>query len=302
MSPRRRREYALVTLTLLGILALSLSVALFVSDVNARVGDLEDVVTLASPVSAYEPVDADDVEVRAVPRRWLPDGALSDVSEVLGRVPASDLPAGTYAQRGMFVDRPGTQTGRREVTVLVDAGPDVDGHVRPGDHVDVLVTHEIGNGPTARGAEVWVPDVLVVAVGEPRDVPRRPSAGLAATPTPVVGRPSTGGPDLAGDPYPGTPAGRTVPVTFALPVSQALRLVYAERYATTIRLAVRGHGDTDPVPAEDRSFVGAVPGTPERGTETSPTVTTRRTPVRPQATRRPVATGKATVTTRRVAR
>ncbi|MGL4173859.1 MAG: Flp pilus assembly protein CpaB [Actinomycetota bacterium] len=234
MNPRQRRGVLLIAVAALGAIAVFFSVLSFVSGVNAKVGDVVTVVALERDVPAYRPVRADDLTSVEVPRRWLPESALTDPGQLIGLVSATALPAGTYAQRGMFTNRPGVRSGYREVAILVDAETGVAGEVRPGDRVDVIATlgNSVSNARTesaASRAEVWVTNALVINVGVAETVDRESPAGSLSE-------------------------GQAVPITFALPVSDALRVAYAESFAVKVRLALRGGGDTAPIPADDQVF------------------------------------------------
>jgi pilus assembly protein CpaB len=239
VNPRQRRGYLLIGLAVVGALTVFFSIVTFVADVNAKVGNPSSVVALVKPVHAYQVVTTDMVELRDIPTKWLPDSVITDARDVIGLVPTSDLPAGTYAQRGMFVDRPGISQGYREVAILVDAETGVAGKISPGSRVDIMVTRQQEGSPPVRSAEVWVPNVLIIEVGVPEAVSRR-----------------------SGSDSFGVSSGKAVPVTFALPVQDALKLAYAESFAVKVRLALRGGGDTGAVPPGTGVFPVPEPAAP----------------------------------------
>ena len=239
MNPRQRRGLMLIMLAGVGALTVFFSVLTFVAEVNAKVGNYQTVVALTKQVDAYQEVTTDMVELREIPKKWLPDQAITDARDVVGLVPTNPLPAGTYAQRGMFVDRPGIARGNREVAILVDAETGVAGKIAPGDRVDILVTRNAGSQRTYQAAEVWVANALIIEVGLPEEVTRNSSNDNGF----------------------GSTSGKAVPVTFALPVQEALKLAYAESFAVKVRLALRGGGDTTPVPDASRVFMTNPNGT-----------------------------------------
>ena len=240
MNPRQRRGALLVVVALAGAVAVFASVLSFVSSVSARVGPLVGVVALSHDVAAFTAITPADVTVVEVPRQWAPAGAVLDAAAVVGLVSPSALPAGTYAQAGMFETSPGVADGYREVAILVDAETGVAGKVSAGDRVDVIATTAAdapgggaGTGtagaPTAPAtAQVWVQDALVLNVGVVQDVQADTTGGLTE--------------------------GKAVPVTFALPVADALRLAYAESFAVKVRLALRGGGDDAPIATDQQVF------------------------------------------------
>ncbi|MGL5859252.1 MAG: Flp pilus assembly protein CpaB [Angustibacter sp.] len=251
MNPRQRRGALLLVAASVGALALFFSVLSYVADVDAKVGELVPVVALSRDVPAYQQIVPDDLQLVEAPRRWLPDGVVGDVRDVVGLISPSSLPQGTYAQQGMFTARAGVRTGFREVAILVDAETGVAGKVRPGDRVDVLATlgaadrasadpvsagSALDQPPTDRAlstrarAQVWVTDALVINVGVAESIDRSTTTSGTLS------------------------EGRAVPVTFAVSVRDALRIAYAESFAVKVRLALRGGGDSTAVSPDQRVF------------------------------------------------
>lgn len=231
MNPRQRRGALLIATAVLGALVVFFTVLSYVGDVSEEVGDTRPALELDQPVEAYEPITEDMITVVEMPERWLPDAALRDPAEVNGLVAASDLPAGALMQAGMVEERPGIQTGNREIAILVDARTGVAGKVRPGDRVDLIATMQAEEEPPR--AEVIVSDALLIDVGVTTDA-----------------RNSDRDAQEFGEPQ------QLVPVTFALSVQDALKVSYAESFATELRLALRGGGDQSVVPDDDRVFDG----------------------------------------------
>lgn len=217
MNPRQRRGAFLLVVTALGAIAVFFSVVVYVGDISSQVGPLAKTLQLNRPVAAYEPLEPDMFDVVEVPERWLPPTAVRDVAETSGLVAAVELAEGSYLQQDMLTERPGVQPGYREVAIVVDAETGVAGKVRPGDHVDIIATIE-GDETTPPRAEVWVSNALVLEVGVPQDVASSDDAGNFGS--------SSG-----------------VPVTFALPAPDSLRLAYVESFSVKLRLALRGDGD-----------------------------------------------------------
>lgn len=155
----------------------------------------------------------EDLEVRQVPARFVPAGALRDPAEALGLVPAAVIPRGAYllvAQlRPPRSDAPGPRlvAGRRPVQILVTGAEAlaVAGGDPVGSRVDVVVTTE----PRAGGAG----HTYVAAAGVPL-------LGLGAGPE-------------------GEVAG-TAEATLGLTRPQALRLIAAESFARQVTVMPEG--------------------------------------------------------------
>lgn len=230
MNPRQRRGALLFVVAALGALAVFVSVLSFVSSVNARAGNFVPVVALAEDLEAYQPVGPEDVELRQVPQKWLSSGAIQDARDVVGLVPVNDYSAGTFAERGMFIDRPGIRRGNREVAILVDAETGVAGKVRSGDRVDIIATFEGRDGRPGTSS-IWAENALVIDVGLPEQVEKQGEGGAFSE-------------------------GKAVPVTFALPTATALKVAYAESFAVKVRLALRARNDESSVDPDGRVFTG----------------------------------------------
>lgn len=219
MNPRQRRGVLLVGAAALGGLAVFVAILSYVGSVAAEVGEKVPVLTLSRQVRPYQQVTPDMVETRMLPAKWVSDETLSDPESIVGLVAASRYDAGTTLQQGMLVPRPTVERGYREIAMLVDARTGVAGKVQPGDRVDIIATSLFEGRPPQ--AELIVQNALVVDVGGTRrgDDPD--------------------GPD------------ELVPVTFALPVKQALRVSFAESFSVEVRLALRGGGDGETVESPD---------------------------------------------------
>jgi Flp pilus assembly protein CpaB len=156
-----------------------------------------------------------DLEVRRVPERFIPPGALAAPVEALGLAPRVAIPAGSYLLAGQLQppQKPGEPSGALgaglhpvEISVsgadaLVAAGPPA-----PGERVDVIVTTESGGSGPGR-AFVAAPAVPLLSLA------------------PAAEGPEPGGLSLA---------------VLGLSRSQALRLIAAQSFARQITLLPRG--------------------------------------------------------------
>jgi pilus assembly protein CpaB len=182
-------------------------------------GALRPVVVAAAQLPAGKAlvpsVAARDLEVRQVPARFVPVGALRDPAEAFGLVPAAAIPSGAYllgAQlRPPRTEAPGPRLGgdRRPVQIAVSGAEAlaVGGGSPVGSRVDVVVTTEPGAGGAGH--------TYVAAAGVPL-------LGLGASPE--------------GD------ATGTAEATLGLTRPQALRLIAAESFARQVTVMPRGGG------------------------------------------------------------
>ncbi len=180
-------------------------------------GTLRPVVVVASQLPAGKavlPTVAEkDLEVRQVPARFVPAGALRDPAEALGLVPAAAIPRGAYLLAAQLrpprTDAPGPRLadGRRPVQIAVSGAEAlaVGGGSPVGARVDVVVTTEPRDGGTGH--------TYVAAAGVPL-------LRLGASPE--------------GD------ATGTAEATLGLTRAQALRLIAAESFARQVTVMPRG--------------------------------------------------------------
>jgi pilus assembly protein CpaB len=181
-------------------------------------GALRPVVVASSQLpagKALTPTAAEkDLEVRQVPARFVPAGALRDPAEALGLLPAAAIPSGAYLLAAQLrpprTEAPGPRlaAGRRPVQIAVSGAEAlaVAGGSPVGTRVDVVVTTEAGEGGAA--GHTYVAAAAV------------PLLGLGASPE--------------GD------ATGTALATLGLTRPQALRLIAAESFARQVTVMPRG--------------------------------------------------------------
>ena len=215
---RRRRALGFLLLALLA----AAGAAAIADGYGARAirgyGPLRPVVVLTADIGAGRrigPRQVDsDLELRRVPERFAPPGALAVPEEALGLVTRAPLPAGSYllgaqldVERTKGAVAPRLGGGRRPVEIAVSgAGALLSTGPASGSRVDVVVTSEpAGSGPGR---------TYVAAAGVPL-------LGL---------RPGAEGPG------PGTVAAATLGLT----KRQALRLIAAESFARKVTLLPGG--------------------------------------------------------------
>lgn len=189
------------------------------SSVAGGYGELRAVVVASAALPRGVRIDpeaaAGAMEVRRVPARFVPAGALRDPAEALGLAPAAPIPAGSYVLAAQLrppraAGGPGARLGggRRPVEIAV-SGTEALGAAgaRPGAaKVDVVVTTEPGGSGPGR---TYVAAAAVPLLGFG---PGAEAAGAPGTATAVLG----------------------------LTRAQALRLIAAESFARKLTILPRG--------------------------------------------------------------
>jgi Flp pilus assembly protein CpaB len=180
-------------------------------------GELRPVVIAGAPLAAGQRIDPEQaagLEVRRVPARFVPPGALSTPPQALGLVTRAPVPGGSYLLASELRPpgsgrKPGLILGRdrRPVQIVVSgagallaAGPPP-----PGTRVDVVVTVEPKGAGTGR-TYVAAPAVPLLAL----------AAGTEAE------------------------AGAEAEATLGLTRAQALDLIHAESFARQVTILLRG--------------------------------------------------------------
>jgi len=235
MTPRQRRGVLLLVIAGIGgILVFSL-ISSYVDDVRKDVEPKTDVLVLTRAVPELQPIPPDAVRTKSVPAKWVGAQALRDPSEIGALVPSTELPPGVELQRGMLVEPSALQEGQQEVSILINADTGVAGKLRSGDSVDVLATFAPDeNTRSPASARTLIRRARIITIGVPRAASRPGGNGQGQNPEDQQ---------------------ILVPVTFALRPTLALRLTYAETFASEIRLALIRRGDEGrKLPAAKREF------------------------------------------------
>jgi Flp pilus assembly protein CpaB len=195
------------------------------TDLESQLGPLRPVVVARARLAARQalrPADASRLlEVRRIPERFAPPGAVTSAEQAIGRAPATGIPAGAYVLASQLrrpraghhrSDLPRLGSGRQPVEIAVSGAEALaaTGGDPRGSRVDVIVTTEPGPGGGSGRTYVAAEGVQLLELGQSGD----PGAA-------------------AGLPEPG-PAAWTA--TLALRRPQALRLIQAENFARQVRL------------------------------------------------------------------
>jgi pilus assembly protein CpaB len=226
MTPRQRRGVLLLFVAAVGAILVFSAISSYVDDVRKDVEPKTTVLVLTRSVPELQPIPLDAVREKSVPVKWAGRQALRDPAEIGSLVPNTPLEAGVELQQGMLIEPPSLEEGQQEISILINADTGVAGKLQPGDTVDVLATFpadERQHSPAS--ARTLIRRARVVTVGLPRSAAKPGSSnGQDATPT-------------------GNEQEVLVPVTFALRPTLALRLTYAETFASEIRLSLIRRGD-----------------------------------------------------------
>lgn len=198
-------------LAAIGAVAVFFAVVGYVSNVRDQYGSTTTVLVLNSDVAAYQAISPGSVTEKEVPAQFVTHDQLKKPTDLTGMVAATNIPSGSYLSSGMLMQAPQTTVDQQEISILVDAETGVAGEVHPGSTVDVYATYDSDQTKGDSCALRVLSNVHVLNIGN-----------LTQT------QDSSGG---------GT--SDSVPVTFALQASDALKLSAAESFAQKVRLGLR---------------------------------------------------------------
>jgi pilus assembly protein CpaB len=237
MNSRQRRGIVLLVISLLCAAAAFAGVFAVVADVESEVGPKVTAYRLTRDVPAYQAVSADQVEQIAIPERWRPSTAVTDLAQLQGKIATTVLTRGSLLQTDMIDDRPQLAPGRMEISIMIDAETGVAGQITPGSRVDIFATFASAGGGSPDVSKIIVEDAQVMEVGRTRATGTAGGGGNGA--------------DQGGG---GSPTAQELPVTFALDAADAQRVSYAESFARHVRLALVAPGDTTTVPSSQQTY------------------------------------------------
>ncbi|MFC4471396.1 Flp pilus assembly protein CpaB [Streptomyces xiangluensis] len=231
MNSRQRRGVILLVLSVLCAVGAFAGVLSVIRDVNSKVGPEVVAYRLKSDVAPYRELSADQFEKVSMPERWLSSTAVTDLSQIRGKIAVTRLEKGSLLQSDMIVDRPELEAGQQEIAIMIDAATGVAGKINPGARVNIYATFEAENDNGKDQSKVIVENARVIDVGK-----------LTAL------DPSQNSDDRR------RTANEAVPITFALTTADTQRVAYAESFATHVRLALVAGGSDTAVAPGDRSY------------------------------------------------
>ncbi|MGV9587631.1 Flp pilus assembly protein CpaB [Streptomyces tendae] len=229
MNSRQRRGIILLVLSILCALGAFAGVLSVINDVKSKVGPEVTAYRLKSDIEPYTPLGAAQFEKTEMPERWLSENAVTDLSQVRGKIAVTRLKAGSLLQTDMIVDTPALRPGQQEVAIMIDAATGVAGKITPGATVNVYATFEGAREGDPDQSKIIVTNAKVIDVGELTSLePDEDSRDREPT--------------------------DAVPITFALSTIDAQRITYAESFARRVRLALVAPGGDTTVPDKDRTY------------------------------------------------
>ncbi|GAA0579898.1 Flp pilus assembly protein CpaB [Streptomyces crystallinus] len=228
MNSRQRRGVILLLVSLLCAAGAFAGVLSVIHDANSKVGPEVTAYRVKDRIEPYKELKSSQFEKTSMPKRWLPDNAVTDLSAIRGMIAVTRLRAGSLLQTDMIVKRPELRPGEQEIAIMIDAATGVAGKIKPGSSVNIFATFAAAKQGDTPQSKIIVSGARVLDVGEltPLD-PGRDDRNKTT---------------------------EAVPITFALGTLDAQRVAYAESFAQHVRLALVAPGGDLPVPPGDRTY------------------------------------------------
>ncbi|MEV7342758.1 Flp pilus assembly protein CpaB [Streptomyces sp. NPDC093544] len=231
MNSRQRRGVILLVLSALCAMGAFAGVLSVIRDVNSKVGPEVAAYRLKDDIAPYKELSADQFEKVEMPERWLSSTAVTDLSQVRGKIAVTQLEKGSLLQTDMIVDRPALEAGQQEIAIMIDASTGVAGKINPGSRVNIYATFKAEDTKSVDQSKVIVENARVIDVGKLTALePGQSTADRTRTAT------------------------QAVPITFALDTADAQRVAFAESFAEHVRLALVAGGSDTPVAPGDRTY------------------------------------------------
>lgn len=229
MNSRQRRGVILLLVSVLCAFAAFAGVISVISDVNSKVGPEVSAYELTTDVAPYTALDSRSFKKVSMPKRWLPDTAVTDLSHLNGKIAVTTLRKGSLLQSDMLVDQPELKAGEQEIAIMIDAETGVAGKITPGSTVNIYATFAARTQNEKPQSRVIVQNARVLEVGKLTALePKKDEP--ASEPT------------------------QAVPITFALDTLNAQRVAYAESFAEHVRLALVAPGSDTSIPKGDQQY------------------------------------------------
>jgi pilus assembly protein CpaB len=229
MNSRQRRGVILLLLSVLCAFGAFAGVLSVISDVNSKVGPEVTAYQVKSDVAPYTALSGGQFEKVKMPKRWLSANAVTDVSEVNGKIAVTELRKGSLLQSDMMEKRPALRPGEQEIAIMIDAATGVAGKITSGATVNIYATFAGERDGDPSQSKVIVSNAKVLDVGKLTALePGRDTKSNLGT--------------------------EAVPITFALNTLDTQRIAYAESFAEHVRLALVAPGSDGTIRPGDRTY------------------------------------------------
>ncbi|OIJ85409.1 Flp pilus assembly protein CpaB [Streptomyces colonosanans] len=231
MNSRQRRGVILLLLSVFLAFVAFAAVLSVISDAKSKVGPEVSAYQVKDDIAPYTQLSEAQFEKVKMPKRWLSENAITDLSEINGKIAVTNLRHGSLLQSDMIVKRPALEAGEQEIAIMIDAVTGVAGKIKPGAKVNIFATFAGDDRNSAPQSKIIVSNAKVIDVGQ-------------LTPLEGKGDNSNSRSTMS----------QAVPITFALNTMDAQRVAYAESFAQHVRLALIAPGSDASLRNGERTY------------------------------------------------
>lgn len=227
-------------------------------------GEPQKTLVATRDIPANVRLDETMVEVKEIPRDWQQPKALASTEELVGQITAAPIFSGEQVLSTKLVtaDDAGlaffVPKGYRAVSLAVDVFNAVGGHIKPGNHVDVLGTFDFGSGDRSDLRTITLmQDVWVLAVVD--DI-GKPNASNVRT-LPPEGEEDEDAPPADAPAGPSENVGSQATISVAVTPADAQKLVMAQELGR-LTVSLRSLYESEGAVTLEAATVGNTLGVP----------------------------------------
>ncbi len=173
-SPRFNPFFGMVAISLVLGLASAFGIWGYLSKIQKKAQEValtRNVIIAAKEIMSGAKVTAEDLTVKALPLKEVPNNTSPKAESFIGRIPKTTIAADEVISFDKLLEEnsPGgitslIQKDQRAITIRVNDITGVGGFINPGDRVDLLSVVDIGKGELV--SKAILQNVLVIAIGE----------------------------------------------------------------------------------------------------------------------------------------
>jgi pilus assembly protein CpaB len=211
VNPRQRRGVLFILFAAVTALVVFFMVTRYVSNVNSKIAPMVSVYQAEGRIPAYKQLTPANVTLVEMPERYVPERTLREGADLSGLRVSYNVADGTLLGSDMILPPSELNANEREIAIQVDAVTGIAGRIASGDFVDIYAVFQTEGQESTGSSQVLVRNVRVVSVGGIQTRSRATSEGALRE-------------------------SEILPVTVALAPDDALKVTYADSFATAVRL------------------------------------------------------------------
>ncbi|KJS87429.1 MAG: hypothetical protein JM58_04260 [Peptococcaceae bacterium BICA1-8] len=173
------RNKVVIILAIVFGLTTAFLVLSYLQEVTAAMDDTDyvEVVVATQDIPANTVISNTMLSMKKIPTKYMHPQEFTDKTELVGKIVLVPVAAGASVMENQLIDQGDKKEGlsylipkgKRALTVPVDEVSGISGLIRPGDHVDIIGTVNIGEQQEKPYTIIVLQDIEVLAVGKLMD-------------------------------------------------------------------------------------------------------------------------------------